>query len=50
MPWLAGICGVALLALLWRAERKPRPFGGGDLRQLRRIAEAKHREQSQSFD
>ncbi|MGC9948518.1 MAG: hypothetical protein ABSF64_19290 [Bryobacteraceae bacterium] len=50
MVWVAGICGVALLAWLWWTERKPRPLGGGELDSLRRTADAMHREQAQPFE
>ncbi|HXM42915.1 MAG TPA: hypothetical protein VN924_16800 [Bryobacteraceae bacterium] len=50
MAWLVGICGVALLAWLWWAERKPRPLGDHELHRLQRTAEAMHREQAQPFD
>ncbi len=50
MEWLAGICGVVLLALLWRAERKLRPLGGDELLRLRHTAEVMHREQVQPFE
>jgi hypothetical protein len=50
VAWLAGICGVALLAWLWWAERKPRPLNGDELLRLRRTAEAMQREQAQPFE
>jgi hypothetical protein len=46
---LAGIFGAALLAWCWKAERKPRPLAGHELRRLQRIADAMHREQVQPF-
>jgi Rps23 Pro-64 3,4-dihydroxylase Tpa1-like proline 4-hydroxylase len=48
--WLAGIRGARLLAWLWRAARKPRPLGGGELQRLQRTAEAMHSERFQPFD
>ncbi|HTT62668.1 MAG TPA: hypothetical protein VMG35_12525 [Bryobacteraceae bacterium] len=41
---------MALLAWLWRAERKPRPLGGTELQRLRRTAEAIQRDQALPFD
>jgi len=50
VAWLAGICGTALLAWLWWAERKPQPLDGGELRRLRRTAETMHRDQALPFE
>jgi hypothetical protein len=50
VAWLVGTCGAALLAWLWWAKRKPRPFGGDELLRLRRTADAMHREQVQPFE
>jgi len=47
---MAGMCGLAAVAFWWWSLRKPRPVSNDELRRLRQIAEAIHREQILPFD